>query len=170
MSIRILLIEDNPDHTFLTKKILEKADNGFQLDSVEQAKEGLERIFKQDYDLILCDYRLPDLTALNILEEMGKRHKDTPLVVVTASGNEKAAVDLMREGAYDYILKDLSYEETLPVVIRRSIERYNAKKEKERLEVKIKEAAKEWETTFNSITDLISIHNKDLKIMRVNKA
>lgn len=170
MSIKLLLIEDNPDHIVLTQRILEKVDKGYQLDSVRDAKEGLDRIFQKDYDLILCDYRLSGLTALNILEEMGKKNKDTPFIVVTASGNEKTAVDLMKEGAYDYILKDLSYEETLPVVIERSIERYNTKKAKERLEKTIKEAAEEWETTFNSITDLISIHNRDLKIMRVNKA
>jgi len=170
MPIKILLIEDNPDHILLTKKILEKADKVYQLDAVRDAKEGLDKIFQEDYNLILCDYRLPGLTALNILEEMSNRNKDTPFIVVTASGNEKTAVDLMKEGAYDYIQKDLSYEETLPVVIKRAIERYNANKEKERLEKKIEDAAKEWETTFNSMTDLISIHSKDLKIIRVNKA
>ena len=45
MSIRILIIEDNPDHILLTKRILEKTGEGYQLDSVREAKEGLDRIF-----------------------------------------------------------------------------------------------------------------------------
>jgi len=170
MSIRILIIEDNPDHILLTKRILEKTGEGYQLDSVREAKEGLDGIFQQDYDLILCDYRLPGSTALDILKEMSNKGKDTPLIVITASGNEKAAVELMKEGAYDYILKDLSYEETLPIVIKRSLERYHAEKEKEALEKKIEQAAEEWEATFNSIRDTISIHDRDYKIVRVNKA
>jgi len=170
MSTKILLIEDNPDHILLTKKILEEASHEYKVEPTNEVKEGLKRIVEDGYDLVLCDYRLPGLSALEILREMKEKGKDLPFVVVTASGNEKAAVDLMREGAYDYVLKDISYEETLPIVIKRSLERYRAKKEKEALEKKIEEAAKAWEVTFNSITDMISIHDRDYKIVRVNKA
>jgi len=170
MAIRILLIEDNPDHIMITKRILEKRNGKYQVDSADEARRGLRKIIEDAYDLILCDYRMPGLSALDILREIKREGKDIPFIVITASGSERAAVDLMKEGAYDYILKDLSYEDTLPVVIKRSIERYNARKEKQRLEEQIKKAAKEWETTFNSIMDWISIHNIDFNILRVNKA
>lgn len=170
MSIRLLLIEDNPDHLYLTKRILEGSKEDYNIDLSSEPNDGLKKIFEQDYDLVLCDYRLPGTSALEILKLMKEKGRDFPLIVVTASGNERAAVELMKEGAYDYILKDISYEETLPLVIKRSIERYAANKEKEGLEAKIKEAAGEWETTFNSITDLISIHGRDFRIVRVNKA
>ncbi len=140
MSIRILLIEDNPDHALLTKRILQEADEDYQLDCADDAREGLSRILQQEYEVILCDYRMPRLNALNILKEIRKNGKDLPFIVVTVSGSEKIAVDLMKEGAYDYVLKDISYEDTLPVVIKRSIERYNMKKEKQRAEQALKEA------------------------------
>jgi len=168
--IKILLIEDNPDHILFTKKILEKESGQFECAPVGEVKEGLRKIIEESYDLILCDYRLPGFTALDILKEMRSKGKDLPLVVVTASGSEKVAVDLMKEGAYDYVVKDASYGDILPVVVKRSMERFNAKKERENLETKVKQAAEEWEATFNSITDLISIHNLDFKIIRVNKA
>ncbi|MFQ5867774.1 MAG: response regulator [bacterium] len=151
MSIRILLIEDNPDHILFTKRILEKADEDYQLDSANQAQEGLRRIIEENYNLILCDYRMPGLSALDILKEMRNKGKDLPFIVVTAAGSEKAAVDLMKEGAYDYILKDFSYEETLPVFIKRAIERYNAKKEKERAEEALKESEQRYRTLVQNV-------------------
>jgi PAS domain S-box-containing protein len=169
MAINILLIEDNPDHILFTRKILEKTAGEYRLDSASEPKEGLKKLIEQNYDVVLCDYRMPGLTAFDMLKEMRHKGKDVPFIVVTASGNEKVAVGLMKEGAYDYIIKDVSYEDTLPVVVRRSLEIFNAKKEKERLEKKIEQAAQEWEATFNSITDLISIHDRDFRILRVNK-
>ena len=140
MPIRILLIENNPDHILLTKRILQAAGSSYQLDCVADAREGLNRVFQRDYDVILCDYRMPGLSALDILKEIRKKGKDLPFIVVTASGDIKAAVDLMKEGAYDYILKDLSYEDTLPLVVKRSIERYKMKKEKHGAEEALEEA------------------------------
>jgi signal transduction histidine kinase len=140
MSIRILLIEDNPDHILLTKRVLQETDESYQLDCASDAREGLGRILQQDYNVILCDYRLPDLSALDILKDIRKRGKDLPFIVITSSGNEKIAVEAMKQGAYDYVVKDFSYEDTLSVVIKRSIERYNMKKEKQRAEEALKEA------------------------------
>lgn len=107
MSIKILLIEDNLDHIEITKNILEADEGDFELDTAQDAKEGLKMIFERPYDVILCDYHLQDATALDILREINSRGKDTPFIVVTALGSEKVAVDLMKQGAYDYILKDL---------------------------------------------------------------
>ena len=140
MPTRILFIDDNPDYILFTKRILQKAKNSYQLDCVTDAREGLNRILGQDYGVVLCDYRMPGLSALDILKEIRIKGKDLPFIVVTVSGDIKAAVDLMKEGAYDYILKDLSYEEALPLVITRSIERYKMKKDKQKAEKALEEA------------------------------
>jgi len=131
--MRILLIEDNPDHAVFTKRALKKASQDYQVDLVNEAKQAFKKISEENYDLILCDYRLPDSSALDILKEIREKGKDLPFIVVTSSGSEKIAVELMKEGAYDYVVKDSSYENTLPVVIQRAQNIYNVKKEKERL-------------------------------------
>ena len=170
MAINILLIEDNQDYVFFTKRILEKKEGEYQLDFATDPKDGLKKLIDKNYDVVLCDYRMPGFTAFDILKEIRKTNKELPFIVVTASGSEKVAVGLMKEGAYDYIVKDASYEDTLPVVIKRSLEIFNAKKEKERLKRDIERAAQEWEATFNSITDLVSIHDRDCRILRANRA
>jgi signal transduction histidine kinase len=139
MAIKILLIEDNPDHVEITKRVLQKTDD-YKIDSATDADSGLKKIFQGSYDVILCDYRLPDSTALDVLREMNKKKKDTPFIAVTSLGNEKVAVDIMKEGAYDYIVKDTVYQDTLDMVIKKTIDRYRVKEEKERLGRQVKEA------------------------------
>jgi len=140
MTIKILLIEDNLDHIEITKRILQRTGDDYQVDLATDSRSGLKKIFQGSYDVILCDYRLPDSTALEVLKEMNKKNKDTPFIVVTSLGNEKVAVDLMKEGAYDYIVKDNVYQDTLDMVIKKVIDRYRIKEEKEKLEKQVREA------------------------------
>ncbi|MFC1620928.1 ATP-binding protein [Candidatus Omnitrophota bacterium] len=138
MSIKIFLIEDNLDHVLITKDVLTLASKDWQIDSTGDPQEGLKMIIDKDYDLVLCDYRLPGLSALDVLKKMKEKGKDLPFIVVTSAGSERIAVDIMKEGAYDYVVKDDMYEETLPLIVRKALERHNVKKEKERVEGELK--------------------------------
>ncbi len=154
-----MLIEDNQDHILFTKRILEHVNEGYLLDSVSQTKDGLKKITEENYNLVLCDYRLPDASALDMLKKVKESQKDLPFIVVTSSGSEKIAVELMKEGAYDYVVKDSSYESSLPIVIQRALEIYNAKKEKERLEqelIKSNEKLKEMYKIKSEFTSMVS--------------
>ena len=151
MPIRILIIEDELDHAFLTKTILQQASKEYEPEYETDAKKGLRRAIEEKPDIILCDYRLPELTGLDILKELRKRDIDIPFIVVTASGNEKIAVDFMKEGAYDYVLKDVAYVETLNVVVRKALERYKTIKEKQRLEEEIRQAYTKLRETQNEL-------------------
>ncbi|HAZ10820.1 MAG TPA: hypothetical protein DCY56_06930 [Candidatus Omnitrophica bacterium] len=147
MALKILLIEDNPDHIEITKRILRKTSEDYQLDSAMDSREGLKMIFEGSYDAVLCDYRLPDSTALDVLKEINNKNKKVPFIVVTALGNEKVAVDMMKEGAYDYIVKDVLYSDALDMVIKKAIDRYRVNKEKERLEKEVIKAYRELKET-----------------------
>jgi signal transduction histidine kinase len=151
MPLKILLIEDNPDHIEITKRILQKADKGYEVDYAMDPQEGLKKIFELPYDVVLCDYRLSGLTAFDILKEMNNKGKDTPFIVVTALGSERVAVDMMKEGAYDYIVKDVLYSDTLDMVIKSAVDRYGIKKEKERLEKEVREAYAKLKETQNQL-------------------
>jgi signal transduction histidine kinase len=140
MPVKILIIEDERDHAVLTKTILQQASPTYQPEFVCDAREGLKKVLEETPDVILCDYRMPHLTGFDILREIKTKGINIPFIVVTASGSEKIAVDFMKAGAYDYILKDLAYEDTLHMVIEKSLERYNTLQEKQRLEKEIHQA------------------------------
>jgi two-component system NtrC family sensor kinase len=138
--MRILLIEDNPDHALFTSRVLKKADTNYAVDYAGETKDAFMKIAQGDYDLVICDYRLPESSALEVLKEIRSRGEDAPFIVVTSTGSEKIAVELMREGSYDYLVKDDSYEDVLPMVVKRTMERHNMLKEKEKTEEELRRA------------------------------
>ena len=164
MATKLLVIEDNPDHLLLVKRILRNASGGaYQMDSASQAEEGLRKILEESYDLVLCDYRLPGSSALDILKGMKEKDKELPFIVITSSGSEKIAVELMKEGAYDYVVKDSSYENTLPLVIQRAKDKYNAKKEKEKLEKELSESNEKLKKMYAIKSDFTSMVSHELR-------
>ncbi len=159
MPARILIVEDNPDHAQITKKILTNADSDYQSDLTDNLEHALNVISSQNYDLILSDYRLPNFSALDLLKKIKEKNTEIPFVVVTSQGSEKIAVELMKQGASDYVTKDDSYYDVLPVVIKRSIARHREKQEKEKLERKIIHAAKKNEDQREFIEKVINSLN-----------
>jgi len=163
--IQILLVEDNLDHALLTQKALQKTNKNFMLDVVASPKDCLDKLSQNNYHLVLTDYSLPIMNGLELLDLIGKSNYDIPVIILTGSGNETVAVDAMKRGAYDYVVKTDGYLQTLDLRIEKVIERYEDKKEKdrvqrekERLQFELQEANKRLELL--SITDgLTGVYN-----------
>ncbi|MEW6088827.1 MAG: diguanylate cyclase [bacterium] len=143
--VKVLVVEDNNDHAFLVKRALEKTPEFFLVKVVDSVEKCLEEIQKGEFNIIISDYKLPGFTGLTLLSQLKKKNIDLPLVMLTGSGNEEIAVKAMKEGAYDYVIKEPDYFKTIPLVIRRALDRYRDKKEKERLEDEIKKKMLELE-------------------------
>ena len=113
--ISVLLVEDNPDHVHLIERRLR--DGGLDIRRASSGKEALASL--DGIDLVLLDYRLPDMSGLETLQEI--RRVDGPSVVmVTGMGSEEIAVEAMRAGAIDYVVKDATYIRMLPEVVERA--------------------------------------------------
>ena len=111
----MLLVEDNPDHVHLIERRLR--DGGLEVRRASSGKEALSSL--DGIDLVLLDYRLPDMSGLETLQEI--RRIDGPSVVmVTGMGSEEIAVEAMRAGAIDYVVKDPTYIRMLPEVVERA--------------------------------------------------
>ena len=133
MAIRLLVIDDNPDQITLTKRALRDLPE-YVIDSALDATTGLKKATEQPFDVILCDYRLPEMNGIEVLKRLRAAHVDVPLVLETSAGSERVAVEAIKEGASDYIVKDVNLKDILPTVIGRAIEHHKAKQERIRLE------------------------------------
>ena len=123
MATKILLIEDNPDTARLMVRALEAAAQSFEVASVFSARDGLGHLAAQPVDCVLLDYRLPDADGLGCLRKIRDQHPDVPVVVVTGAGSEEVAVEAMKLGATDYVVKHGKYLVTVPVVVREALGR-----------------------------------------------
>jgi CheY-like chemotaxis protein len=116
---RILLIEDNPDHALVATRILQRA--GYTVQNAATGREGIDAVHEGSYDLVLLDYGLPDMDGMSVLSEISR--VGTPVVFVTGRSDAKLAVDALRAGATNYIIKDAHYVSNLPDVARQTLER-----------------------------------------------
>jgi len=115
--IRVLYVEDDTSDLELTHRHLARHAPHVKLTEVRTVKEALERLEIGDVDLVLSDYRLPDGTGLDVLEAVKAKDLPAPVVLVTGSGDVDAAVQLLKAGAADYIVKRPDYIATLPRVL-----------------------------------------------------
>lgn len=107
MKLRILYVEDNANDQLILKHSLENnLPIDFDLTIASTGKEGLNEVEKKKFDLILLDYMLPAMSGIEFLNELQKRKIQTPIIFVTSKGSEKIAVEAMKLGVIDYIVKD----------------------------------------------------------------
>ncbi len=114
---KILIVDDTPDNVKLLKTILKDID--CEITVATDGEEALSKTFEEQPDLVLLDYMLPKLDGMKVLERIKERNEDIPVVMITAYGSERVAVETMRKGGEDYIInKPLRKKEVLKVVNR----------------------------------------------------
>lgn len=126
-TIRVLIVEDNPDHAQLMKECLSFMEK-FECRSVNSISSMWQEIHRKNPDIILLDNYLPDGQGINVVKELITELPLTPIVMITALGNEQIAVQALKSGAADYWIKDEKYWETLPELVERTVTTYITKK------------------------------------------
>ncbi len=114
----ILVVEDEPKLRRLLE--LQLADEGFRVHTAETAESGLQLAGKEEFDLVLSDFKLPGMTGVDFLQALKRINSDLPVIIMTAYGTVEAAVEAMKAGAADYVLKPFSLAE-LVLVIRKEL-------------------------------------------------
>jgi two-component system response regulator HydG len=110
----ILLIEDDLTFSRILDGFLSK--NSFQVVAHHSGKDGLKAFLARSFSLVLLDYRLPDMTGMDVLLEMKKTHPDTPVIIMTSFSDIRTAVKAIKVGAFEYITKPVNPDELLMVV------------------------------------------------------
>jgi len=102
---KILIIEDEAAIRRVLVKILSEENDTYQVDEAEDGAVGLDKIKNNDYDLVLCDIKMPKLDGVEVLEEVKKIKPEIPMVMISGHGDMETAIQTMRLGAFDYISK-----------------------------------------------------------------
>jgi two-component system nitrogen regulation response regulator NtrX len=102
---KILIIEDEAAIRRVLVKILSEENDTYQVEEAEDGLEGIEKIKKDDYDLVLCDIKMPKMDGVEVLEAAKKIKPEIPIVMISGHGDLDTAVNTMRMGAFDYISK-----------------------------------------------------------------
>lgn len=122
--IRVLLVEDDPDHAFLIGKTLASSSpDRFEMKQCSRLDQGLEQIETGAADVVLLDLCLPDSKGLDTLVTLCERKPDLPVIVLTGAKDEDMAIEAVRRGAQDYLLKDRMNSYILSHVVMFAVER-----------------------------------------------
>ncbi|MFV8332192.1 sigma-54-dependent transcriptional regulator [Flavobacterium sp. XS1P32] len=102
---KILIIEDEAAIRRVLTKILSEENDTYQVEEAEDGVAGLEKIKNNDYDLVLCDIKMPKMDGVEVLEAVKKIKPEIPMVMISGHGDMETAINTMRLGAFDYISK-----------------------------------------------------------------
>lgn len=125
---RILIIDDEPKMTIMISSSLDEA--GYTTETAASGKEAMDKLLKTAYDLVVTDIRLPAPDGLEILDWISENHPETIVIMITAFAEVKTAVEALRKGAADYLIKPFPLEE-LTLQIKRLLRQRHTEQLKE---------------------------------------
>lgn len=166
--LNVLVVEDSEDDTLLMIRELEGGGYIPEHQRVETAEAMGAALREKTWDLVLCDYKLPKfngLQALNLFKETGT---DIPFILVSGTIGEELAVEAMKNGAHDYLMKD-KIQRLVPAV-QRELREAAVRQERQKAEESLREFAQRWQTTFDAINDSVCILDLNGKILECNLA
>lgn len=114
MNGRILIIDDDADLCTLLLKFLKS--NGFEAEAAYSGNKGLAAYAAGKFDVVICDYRLGDMDGIKLVSELKQKDPQVAIIVITAYSVIKTAVEIIKMGAYDYLVKPLIPDEVLKIL------------------------------------------------------
>ena len=131
---KILVIDDERSIRNTLKDILEYEK--YEVDLAEDGKKGIEKVKQVEYDIVLCDIKMPGMDGIEVLEKLTEMAPDTPVVMISGHGNIDTAVESIKKGAYDFIEKPLDLNRLL-ITIRNAMDKSTLVTETKNLKKKV---------------------------------
>jgi PAS domain S-box-containing protein len=147
--LSLLLVEDNPADAELCLEFLSNAQFDVQSDVVTTAEQVIAQLRTTNYDVVLADYNLGSWTGMDVLNLLTKENCDVPFILITAALGDQTAVECLKHGVSDYVLKDRM--DRLPVAIYRALEQRAARKERERSKRSLMASERKFRTLADAI-------------------
>jgi PAS domain S-box-containing protein len=166
---RVMVVDDDQGFNNLVVKALGRA--GFQPQGVLSGKQARE-VLQADPDLVLVlDHRLPDTSGTELIKSLHADGYNPPFVAITGHGDEELAVELMKLGARDYLIKGFDIRDLLPEILRRVFREVETEKKLVHAEKKLLQSEREKALILESISNLVVFYDSpELKIKWANQA
>lgn len=159
--MNILLIEDEPVDRLIFKQFLTKTTIAFSLKAVERISEGLESLEQENFDIVFCDFNLPDGSAISFLEKIRASNHNVPVVIVTSFNQEDWISIIMKKGGYNFLHKKRINAQILETTIEETVAYF-----KKRAQI----TPQPERTILYENDELLSKwFNQELGVLRVNK-
>jgi len=129
-NVKVLIIEDNEDLSFTIGNVLKKS--GYKIKRVSTGEEGLSIMKKELIDLVLLDINLPKMNGIKVLQTIKDVNPDILVIMMTALTDAKPAIEALKMGAYDYLMKPFELDE-MKLVVKKALETHELKREVDRL-------------------------------------
>ncbi|TMI93073.1 MAG: sigma-54-dependent Fis family transcriptional regulator [Bacteroidetes bacterium] len=130
----ILIIDDEKAIRKTLSEIL--SFEGYKIDEASDGEEGLKKFKDRNYDVVLCDIKMPKIDGIEFLQKAGESNPDIPIIMISGHGNIETAVEAVKTGAYDYISKPPDLNRLL-ITIRNAMDRSNLASEAKVLKKKV---------------------------------
>ena len=134
--IQVLLIEDEESIRRVMSRILKEENDQYQITEAVDGKQGLDLLFKRQFDLVLCDIKMPKMDGIEVLKKANDEMINIPFIMLTGHGNIETAVEAMKLGAYDFISKPPDLNRLLNSV-RHAFENKSLRSENTKLKNKV---------------------------------
>ncbi len=158
-SVPILVVDDDAALRRLITRRLEK--EGYQIIEAETGAEALRYLASTRRYVLLIDHRLPDVTGLDLVKEMHREGINPPFIMMTGQGDERLAVEVMKEGAEDYLLKDTELLDRLPHAVNRLFKNMTYQEKLHQTGTALRESESRFKTLFLESPVSMLIHDKD---------
>ena len=142
--LRILLLEDDPDHAEIFRRYAARSERyRIKVTHVTTPEQALHQLSEGQYDVLFIDQRLGEaVTGLDVLKQIRAMGPEPPVIILTGMGDEQLAVEMMKSGATDYLLKDTFNREILERAIHYALAQHASAVERKLLEIQLMQAQK----------------------------
>lgn len=167
--INILLIEDEDPHAELIQRAFEDQDSQVSIQRVRSLTEARAQLLAHEPTLIIADWRLPDGESMELLPN----HQDplaTPIILMTSYGNERIAVEALKSGALDYVVKSPESMLDMPHLAERAIEQWAARAERARMQKALLESEAQFRLLAENASDMIARISTNGRLLYVSPA
>jgi len=169
--VRILYMEDDAGLARLFQKHLERA--GYKVDLASDGSSGLALFREGEYDVLAVDYKMPVQDGLQVIESLGAEERRVPpTIMLTANGDEALAVEALKLGASDYIVKDTAggYIRLLPTVIERLLEKHRLQEAQAEAQEALRQSEERLRQITASASDAIISFDRHGKVLLFNRS